>query len=250
LRFFRFSARFASGFDPQGLMACEQMAPNLARLSKERIQKEMLMIMNGPRAPQTILAMQSAHIFEFMTQRDIGHEARQLLDNPDIINVWDRFQSESGIVKLSFLAGKPFPLNLGDIQWLTAQFRLSCSQAKTLKSVHDIDIWQGLKAMKLSQNPQTMAKIARGLSYHHGVQILIEAHGLLSLSTGRDAAIETLLQDLKSWAVPKFKIDNNGFAKAKMLQGQALGDALKLSEKAWVESDFDPQFLAKLSLGE
>ncbi|MEQ1929407.1 MAG: CCA tRNA nucleotidyltransferase [Parvularculaceae bacterium] len=57
LRFFRFSARFASGFDAEGLAACAAFARGMDILSAERVGDEFCRILAHPNAPLAVDAM-------------------------------------------------------------------------------------------------------------------------------------------------------------------------------------------------
>jgi poly(A) polymerase len=59
LRFFRFSARFSKGLDPQGLAACAARANDLMALSRERIRDELLKLLALPAPAPTLAAMLS-----------------------------------------------------------------------------------------------------------------------------------------------------------------------------------------------
>lgn len=57
LRFFRFSARFSTGLDPDGLEACAARANDLMALSRERIRDELLKLLDLPDPADTVEAM-------------------------------------------------------------------------------------------------------------------------------------------------------------------------------------------------
>ena len=58
LRFFRFSARFASGgLDPEGLSASMREREGLARLSRERVRSELMKLLSAPHAGEVVQAM-------------------------------------------------------------------------------------------------------------------------------------------------------------------------------------------------
>ncbi|HXI86183.1 MAG TPA: CCA tRNA nucleotidyltransferase, partial [Parvularculaceae bacterium] len=57
LRFFRFSARFSTTFDAEGLAACAALKEGMARLSRERVGAEFSAILALPRASEAIEAM-------------------------------------------------------------------------------------------------------------------------------------------------------------------------------------------------
>lgn len=63
LRFFRFSAAYATGpLDPEGLRASAAHRDALARLSRERIRAELLKLFTAPRAPAVVDAMAEAGV--------------------------------------------------------------------------------------------------------------------------------------------------------------------------------------------
>jgi hypothetical protein len=243
LRFFRFSARFANTIDPQGLKACEEMAAGLCHLSNERVQKEILMILNGPKATEILLMMQEVNLFEAMTQRALSQQTIKSLKSPGIYPLWEKLVGEEGVAKLSFLSGRDFPLTQEDCHWLTKTFRLSRAQSSHLKSLHNPHLWSELTKLELMTGQVDIGKCARGLVYYHGWQVLSEAFYLKCLMTRSNPDFEKILVTLKSWPVPKFNIDSKAFAKERKLEGRALGEALKIAEDAWVQSDFEFLYL-------
>lgn len=67
LRFFRFFARFAEGKpDAEGFHACASAAPHIAELSGERIQQEMLKLIQAPRAVDAVAAMHEAGVLPYV----------------------------------------------------------------------------------------------------------------------------------------------------------------------------------------
>src|SRR6185295_10505228 len=65
LRFFRFHARFGRGApDPAGLAACRSWAPQLARLSPERIRAELLKLLGAPDPAPTVAIMLEGAILD------------------------------------------------------------------------------------------------------------------------------------------------------------------------------------------
>ena len=63
LRFFRFSARFSSMLEPEGLAACAARANDLMALSRERIRDELLKLLSLPSPAHIVAAMQEHGIF-------------------------------------------------------------------------------------------------------------------------------------------------------------------------------------------
>lgn len=57
LRFFRFSARFGTGLEPEGFAACVVRAADLMTLSRERIRDELLRLLALPAPVSTVRAM-------------------------------------------------------------------------------------------------------------------------------------------------------------------------------------------------
>lgn len=63
LRFFRFSARFSTTLEPDGLRACAARAADLMALSRERIREELLRLLALPSPAPTVAAMIEHGIF-------------------------------------------------------------------------------------------------------------------------------------------------------------------------------------------
>ncbi len=65
LRFFRFSARFASdGLDPQGLSAAIRSRDGLLQLSRERVRNEFLKVLTAPHAGDIVQTMSGSGFLE------------------------------------------------------------------------------------------------------------------------------------------------------------------------------------------
>lgn len=65
LRFFRFYAHYGRGaLDPAGLAACREMAPQLSSLSAERVQAELLKLLDAPDPAFVLAEMRAAGVLD------------------------------------------------------------------------------------------------------------------------------------------------------------------------------------------
>ncbi len=234
LRFFRFSARFAGGFDEAGLAACAAMKDGLARLSAERIGDEFtrLLALSAPQA--AVSAMQASGVL---------HE------------VWPAPPRLEALARLKAIApSAPAPLALAALYGATgegvdARLRLpNAMGARRRQAVANAAMID--KAMP--------AKAARARLYRIGAErwrdacLVAEAIALSDSEAprARDAAYQDLESLPDRWPPPKSPFTGALALRLGVPKGPAVAAVIKAAETRWIEEDFPPQPRARAIFAE
>lgn len=233
LRFFRFYAHYGVGeADAQALEACKKQAVDIARISGERIQHEMLRLLAAPAPYKTIAYMEQCAInaFGMVTES----EALARLEQVEAI----LGKPSSALVRLAILIGHdPF------IDGLAARWKLSTDMKKYL---HMLLLWGAEMSLNLSLAGQKSLLRKLGADVFKEVVLLRWAHD--GVAAGR-SVYPPMLAFADSWQIPTFPLRGDDLKQAGIAEGKAMGEALKRLELLWEESDYTwgkAQLLAKL----
>ena len=219
LRFFRFFAFYGGDTpDPTGLAACAKMAGGMARLSAERVWKEIKKLLGAPDPRKSVIAMIESGVMRHVLGEDRDGAVLSLLMDID-----------PGSDALSRFAAL--------IEWNAGQFgralKLSNAEKHRLKFALDTDL-----AEQVLQAWTTRAGIER-LVYVHGNDAVADQIALMV------ARRETppdgwggALAHARSFAAPTFPLKGADLLKAGLKHGPELGETLKRLERLWVESRF------------
>lgn len=208
LRFFRFTARFGKGADPDGLAACAERANDLMALSRERIADEWLKLLGLPDPSPTVALMLEHGILRPVLpeveedalprlQRLVAAEAAASVP-PDALR---RFSS--------LLPSDPILA-----ERVAARLKLSNRARKRLASAAATD---------LGSNP-------RALAYAIGRD---EACDRLLLAGNSEAA-----RALQGWTVPRLPISGGALIARGLAPGPIVAKTLKAVEQRWVSEGF------------
>ncbi len=213
LRFFRFSARFARGFDADGLSACAALAGGIEKLSAERIGDEFTRILALAGAADAIDAMAATGVLE---------------------SVWPARPRRSDFRRLKgFAPEAPAALGLAALyadagHGIDRALRLANSDAARRKAAVKAasDMSAGLDD-----------RAARALLYAHGASAWRD--GVL-IARARDpscdwARLETLAD---RWPPAKFPITGKHVVAVGVPPGPRVSEILKRVEAAWIAEDF------------
>jgi poly(A) polymerase len=238
LRFFRFSARFASnGLDPEGLSAAIRARDELAQLSRERVRAEFLKLLAAPHAGDIARTMSESGFLEPILG-GIGYPRR--LRHLIAIEAERRLNGDA-LLRLAALA-VALP---EDAERLHDRLRLANAESNRLK---------------------TAAATLIGL---HGTTAPPSFHGLRTLlfAAGREAARDALTlaeaeseappdvtafgaadQFLANASEPKLPISGADLIARRVAAGQAVGHALRAFQAKWTQAGFpeEPGTLARL----
>lgn len=234
LRFFRFSARFASAFDEAGLAACTRLQDGLRSLSAERVGSELSLILALPNAPRAVQVMAEcgvlATVFQdaaFKHGADVSAFARLKEYDPSA-------EAELGF---AVLFGAPDELNEADGgKTIETALRLSNRAGKRRRMA----VRNARRISQLIDNHSTDGHAARRALYRIGVDGWRDAvAAAFALKAGAAEAAFRALETLPSrWTPPAFPITGADVMARGVAQGPAVADMLKAVEEQWIAEDF------------
>ncbi len=217
LRFFRFHAAYGrEGLDAEGLAACAALAPSMARLSGERIWKELSRLLIAPRAADVLVTMAETGV------------ARHLWDGPvdagravALIGLErDHGLPADPLRRLAALVAEP---DAGEA--VAERLRLSNAEAKRLATT-----------LATAGNAPADDLARRAAIYRLGAESFIDARLLRAAETGEDVADD--LQTARSWTPPVFPLGGGDVTGLGIAPGPRVGELLRRVEAWWIMGDF------------
>jgi poly(A) polymerase len=202
LRFFRFSAFYGDGFDPDALDAIARNLAGLVTLSRERVGSEILRLLEAPDPAPAVAAMRATGVLGVVLPGADDRALAPLVHMEATAGV-----AADGIRRLAVLGGEDVPERL----------RLSRNDAARLKALREAEGSPGELGYCLGAEAGRDALLVRAAS--SGVPVA--ADDMLQVAHGATQVFPVTAADL----MPD-------------LQGPALGAALKRLEQDWVESGF------------
>lgn len=224
LRFFRFSARFASSFDADGVDACRRKNDGLKILSAERIGDEFSKLLGLP-APQRAVSAMAA----------IGA----------LSEIWPAAASIETLARLKEIAPEaPAPLALAALwgeagEGIDARLKLSNANASRRR-----DAIRWAKEF----HPDMSEHRARALLYRAGVDAYVDACFLASARAaadsdaprGEDPQFRALRALPDRWTPPAPPFSGRVAIAAGLPEGPKIKTAIANAEARWIEEDFPP----------
>lgn len=225
LRFFRFSARFASAFDEPGLEACTRLKDGIKRLSAERVGDELTKLLSLPAPAASLAKMVAAGI--------LGE-------------VWGAEPDLETFFRMKAIApGAPAPLGLAALygksgEGVDARLRLSNAQSHRRRAAVD-------NAARVDRGFDE--KSARASLYRMGADawrdacLLAEASFLARAKTdaARDDALLKLADLPDRWPPPPLPFSGKDALAAGLSEGPNVAAAIKAAERRWIDEDFPPR---------
>jgi len=222
LRFFRFSARFAATFNPEGLAACAALKSGMKILSAERIGDEIVKLLSLPAPQAAVSAMQASGILA------------EVWNAPARLEVLARLKSID--------ADAAAPLALAALfgdggDGIDRRLRLSNAQALRRK-------------LALSNAPLISPSLddrrARALLYRMGPASwrdachLSEAQRLADSETptARDPVLKNLASLPDRWPPPSPPFSGKDALAAGVAEGPTVAAVIKAAEQQWIDEDF------------
>lgn len=222
LRFFRFYAQYGAGPpDVAGLAACVAERGGLARLSRERVQQELMKLLAAPGAIGALT---------LMIEHGLFGEVLPVVPNLErLARVVEQDPPPDSALRLAALG----VLVAEDAARLAAGLRLSRQHAAILQLVGAAQQRQG--------RPDLDEVSVRRLLYRHGrddfVRLIQFYRALYP-----EALSETQWQEQQQlpdrWDVPAFPITGGDLMHRGMRPGVQLGAILAELEQRWLQSDF------------
>lgn len=216
LRFFRFSARFAGGFDAQGLAACAALRAGIGRLSAERVGDETMRILGLPRAPLAIDAMAASGVLGEVWPAPPDRETLRAMKALD-----PEATAPLGLAALWGEAG----------EGIDAALRLSNADAARRK--------RALRAaarleLSLSERAQ------REILYRLGPEAWRDGALIAAARAGGGEAWSRMCALPERWVAPVFPYTGKDVIAAGIARGPAVAQILSGVEEVWIAEDFPP----------
>ncbi|MFQ5564496.1 MAG: CCA tRNA nucleotidyltransferase [Parvularculaceae bacterium] len=221
LRFFRFSARFAHGFDPEGLTACRKLKTGIAQLSAERVGDEFSKILRLPAAPMAVETMRDAGV---------------------LAEIWPAAPALEALRTIKGLAPDAgAPLGLAALfgeegRRIDARLRLSNADAARRKRAI-----AGAARLRADFSE----KEARANQYRLGRETFLDAVLLAAATSGEAEGWRDLIAFSKRMTPPEFPLSGKDVIEAGVEPGPKVAQILKAAEEAWIGEDFPPAARAR-----
>ena len=214
LRFFRFFAWYGRGEpNAEALAACAALAEGMARLSAERVSKELLKLLSAPDPRASVRAMAQAGV--------LAH----VLPDVEPLTLFERMVdlSTDPVARLSAL----LPADPTRVEAAARALRLS--NADRLRLV---------EAVAEPVDPAMTQAQGRAVLYRSGKQAF--ADRLLRAAASSDTSVETApwLDFADRWIRPALPIGGRQVAAAGVLPGPDTGRVLAAFEAGWIADDF------------
>jgi poly(A) polymerase len=233
LRLFRFHAWYGKGaLDADALAASVEEKAGLKLLSGERVQKELLRLLEAPDPASTLRVM-----------RDAGILAQILPEEPNLVRLQALLgiENDNGIgpdqeLRLAALLRD----NPQTVRSLAGELKLSNALRDRLVQAAEADS----SATAGLSEPETRKRIYRlGAACFRDQLLLRWAE---SGAGARDPLWRGKLAVAQNWGPPKFALDGNDVMALGIEEGPEIGKLLKDVEAWWVEQDFAPDRAALL----
>lgn len=222
LRLFRFHAWYGHGaLNEQALRAAQAERAGLGRLSGERIQKELLRLLEAESPCATLRVMAQTGILQEIIPGEAHLESLERLvaidnlENDALLRLVALLQRESGVAA-------------------TVGERLKLSGA-------DRDRVVDLVGAREEISPGMPLRALRKLLYHlgaHRVRDRIFLRWSEDPNVSQDKGWRDLLEVAESWIIPEFPLSGRDVLAAGIPAGPRVGAILSQIEADWIESDF------------
>lgn len=219
LRFFRFHARFARGdFDGASLAACRNGAALLPNLSAERVCGEMFRLLAGPNTAPMLTAMREAGLLaHWLPEADAAGIAH--------IAALDALEIKLGAAADPIRRLACFALDARDF---ARRWRLSNAQAARLER-----LVRPPMRIDVGLDPDALSRAFYWLGDDAKDRALIDA-----VLFADPAQVVAVFAAAEKWVRPVFPIGGEDLRAAGVAPGPAMGNALRVAERAWVDSNF------------
>ena len=228
LRFFRFVGQYGGGIvDSEALNSCRQYAPELLKLSRERITQEISSIVMQKRAGDTLTLMRDNNIFPNLIKNKHSLETFYR-----VAKMQEYFKCPDYIARIIALSGKnyihfnrldEFLIFTRKMKKESKQIFLAISDLKEKESIEDVQI--------------------RKLIYLYGKEAFLQAILLkydFSSTLNNKSTVKRIFFIANSWECPKFPLSGKDMLKAGIPSGVEMGKIIDKTKEWWMDSDFTP----------
>ena len=230
LRFFRFDAHYGRGaVDSAVLKACAQHAPSMQALSGERIQAELLKLLQAKRTPMYARLLNETGVSKAIFGWDLNADAAAALDGFQM----EHYTDFPDAAFLAVLLAHQAP-NAAD--------RLKLSNALRGQILTYLD-------MPLPQNLASSEDAQRRCFYRNGAEdtvLAVMVQGALKRDDLTWADREAISWAAKDWKAPTFPVTGQDVLEAGLPPGPEVGEILHLLEDWWCLKAFEPNRAALL----
>lgn len=229
LRFFRFSAYYASNLDDNGLEACVEYAPNIQKLSAERIKTEMDRLIINPSSVDVFRIMAEKGVFRYVFDQNIIDSAKfnvSYLDKAWVIakNINVKL-IDATLYALLMIGSMP------SIKQLLS-LKFPRSKAKIIEGLHKFSnfmVGENTENIKIELTKKWLKEEGWQQYFVYARTIAdIKIENAIDLLYGRLSNINTK---------PKFPLLSQSLIQLG-ITGERLGGVLKELEYIWIKSEF------------
>jgi len=234
LRLFRFHAWYGKGaLDAGALAACVAEKSGLKLLSGERVQKELLRLLEAKQPCATLCVMKETGILAELLPAEAQISRLENLIAVELANG----HAPDALLRLSALLpdGAAQARNVAEALKLSNAARDRLAQA----AERDARIGAGL-------SPQEARKLLYRLGRDCFRDQLLLQWAAIGASAD-DKAWRALLALAEGWKAPLFALDGNDVMAAGLEEGPGIGKLLRDIEGWWVDQDFVPDRVALLN---
>ena len=208
LRYFRFQARFGSQLDETAEQACSELAETLKGLSRERVAKELLLLLGLPDPHPTVSRMRALGVMQVVIPESGAHEL-DVLERLIAREKAERVKPD-GLRRLAAMVPTVPPV----AETIASRLRLSRAQRERLVSV--------------SKRMADDAENARALAYRKGMEIAVDRVLLAGGSIAK----------LRGWEVPVFPLKGGEIVQRGVGAGPEVARILQGIQNIWVAEGF------------
>lgn len=211
LRYFRFQARFGADLDQDAVNACRDLASTLTDLSRERVAKEMLLLLALPAPAETVELMMSLGVWKVIMPESGARDLQRLRD----------------VIKAETAADIP----ADPIRRLAALLPALPAIAAEVGTRLRLSNAERARLVCAAERSAQDAESPRALAYYQGRENAIDR----LLLSGADISL------LKDWSPPQFPLKGSVIIERGVPAGPDISRLSKQIEAQWVTEGFPDQ---------
>ena len=246
LRFFRFLAQYGQyPVNREALEACRKLAPELPKLSGERVRGEMFRILTAPNPADTVHKMREERVLEHVLP-EAGDVARLRMISWLVERAVKFDTLDPDPVRRLAALLKP-GLDADQVSAIADRLKFSTAERKHLL---------GMTAAEPAITADMTATQVRQACYRSGASMVIDRallawSGLLAveshLAQSETAKWTALVETAQAFASPSLPVQGRDALALGVSAGPEVGKHLKAVEMWWMENDFQPDRQACLA---
>ncbi|MFT6557432.1 MAG: poly(A) polymerase [Sneathiella sp.] len=216
LRYFRFFARFGNGNpDKNQLAQIQKNATSLSRLSRERVTKELMLLLGLDKPVPSLKLMKEYGVFRSLFGVDLFPEYVEALTAVE--------REKDPVARLLALIGG----EINNFRLVQAALRLSNKTQQRIQSACETEL-----AADLDPHAQKTAL------YRLGPVVFKDCAMIGMLKNSSDRSFQEYLRLAETWSVPEFPVKGRDLVAWGMKPGPEIGKAITLLIQIWIDHDF------------